>query len=158
MRRSIRDIMSKDVQTASLDTTVKDAAQVMKDKDIGSLPVCEGRKVVGMITDRDITIRAVAEGRDAEATRVADVMSREVASVREDADLKEAEKVMHDRQLRRLPVLNAQDELVGYLALAKVARTESPEATGKVVQGVSQASTPAPLESRSRKKRQKKTG
>ena len=70
-------------------------------------------------------------------------MSKEIVSVREDSDLKEAEQLMHDRQLRRLPVLNGEGNLVGYLAMAKIARTESPEEAGKVLQGVSQPSKPA---------------
>jgi len=134
----IRDLMSKDVQCASPETTLKDAASTMKTRDFGSMPVCEGRRVVGVITDRDIAIRGVAEGRDPGSTRVREVMSKDIVSVREDADLEEAERLMHDRQLRRLPVLNGQDELVGYLAMAKIARTESPEEAGKVLQGVSQ--------------------
>ena len=147
MNESIRDIMTRDVETATFDMTIKDAARIMKDKDIGSLPVCEGRKVKGVVTDRDITIRAVAEGRDPASTRVVDVMTQEIVSVREDADLKEAEELMHDRQLRRLPVVNDQGELVGYLAMAKIARTESPEQAGKVIKGVSQPSKPEPMES-----------
>src|SRR5262245_53118606 len=107
----IRDIMSRDVHCATPETTVKDAAQILKTKNIGSVPVCEGRKVVGVITDRDITLRTVADGRDPGSTRVGDVMSKDVISVRESADLKEAEQIMHDRQIRRLPVLNDQDEL-----------------------------------------------
>jgi CBS domain-containing protein len=155
MNETIRDVMTRNVETAQPDTTIKDAAQMMKAKDFGSLPVCEGRKVVGVITDRDITIRGVAEARDLGSTRVGELMSKEVVSVREDSDLKEAERLMHDRQLRRLPVLDAEGNLVGYLALAKVARTESPEQAGKVIKGVSQPSTPAPMESYGREKQQK---
>jgi len=160
MAQTIRDIMTKDVETVSPESTLKDAATVMKSRDIGSLPVVEGKKVAGVVTDRDITIRGVAEGRDPGSTRVGDVMSREIVTVREDSDLKEAERLMHDRQLRRLPVVNAADELVGYLAMAKVARTESPEEAGKVIKGVSQQGKPAPMESygHGRKKGRQKTG
>jgi CBS domain-containing protein len=155
MTQTIRDLMTRDVVTVQPETTLKDAAQLMKSRDIGSLPVTEGRKTVGMITDRDIAIRAVAEGRDAGSTRVGEVMSKDVVTVSESADLKEAERTMHDRQLRRLPVVNDQGELVGYLAMAKVARNETPEEAGKVLKGVSQPTTPAPMESYGRKKRQK---
>jgi len=143
MTQAVREIMSKDVQCANPETTLKDAASTMKTRDIGSMPVCEGRRVVGVITDRDIAIRGVAEGRDPGSTRVRDVMSKEIVSVREDSDLKEAERLMQDRQLRRLPVLNGEGDLVGYLAMAKIARTERPEEAGKVLQGVSQPSKPA---------------
>jgi CBS domain-containing protein len=79
-------------------------------------------------------------------------MSGEVVTVREDADLGEAERLMHDRQLRRLPVVSAAGELVGYLALAKIAREESPEQAGNVIKGVSQSSKPAPMASYAKRK------
>jgi CBS domain-containing protein len=155
MAQAVRDIMSKDVQSVQPDSTLKDAAQLLKSRDIGSVPVVEGRRIGGILTDRDIAIRGVAEGRDPGSTRVSEVMSKDVVTVQEDADLQEAERLMHDHQLRRLPVVNAQGELVGYLAMAKVARTETPEKTGKVLQGVSQASKPAPMDSGGSKRRQK---
>ncbi len=155
MAQSIRDIMTKDVQTVSPETTVKDAASMMKSRNIGSLPVTEGKRVLGLVTDRDITIRCVAEGRDPGSTRCGDVMSKDVVTVREDADLKEAERLMHDRQIRRLPVVNAQDELAGYLAMAKIARSETLQEAGKVIKGVSQPSAPQPMESYGRRRRQK---
>jgi CBS domain-containing protein len=155
MEAAIRDIMTREVESAQPDMTIRDAAQMMKSRDIGSLPVCEGRKVVGMVTDRDITIRGVADGRDPASTRVGEVMSRQVFSVKEDARLGEAERLMHDQQLRRLPVVNGEGDLVGYLALAKLARAESAEQAGKVIKGVSEKSRPAPMEAHEKKKRQK---
>ena len=155
MEAAIRDIMTREVESAQPDMTIQDAARMMKSRDIGSLPVCEGRKVIGVVTDRDITIRGVADGRAPGSTRVEEVMSRQVFSVKEDARLVEAERLMHDQQLRRLPVVNGEGDLVGYLALAKLARTESAEQAGKVIQGVSQTSKPAPMESHEKKKRQK---
>lgn len=156
MAQIVRDIMTKDVQTVTPDTTLRDAAQLLKSRDIGSVPVVEGRKVVGVITDRDIAIRAVAEGRDPASTRTSEAMSKEVVAVRDSDDLQEAERIMHDQQIRRLPVVNEQGELVGYLAMAKVARNESSAQAGKVIQGVSQPSKPAPMESTGRKRQ--KTG
>ena len=155
MSQTVQTIMTKDVQTVSPDSTIKDAAQLLKSKDFGSVPVVEGRKVVGILTDRDIVIRIVADGRDPASSRVAEVMSKDIVTIRENTDLQEAERLMHDRQLRRLPVLNDQGELVGYLAMAKVARTASPEQAGNVLKGVSQSSVPAPMESHGRKRRQK---
>ena len=140
MSHPVREIMSKDVQCASPESTIKDVAATMKSRNIGSMPVCEGRRVIGIVTDRDIAVRGVAEGRDPGSTRVREIMSKDIVGVREESDVKEAEQLMHDRQLRRLPVLNAEGELVGYLAMAKIARTESPEECGKVLQGVSQPS------------------
>lgn len=149
---TIRNVMTRDVETAAPETTMKDAAQMMRSSDIGSLPVCEGRRVVGMITDRDIAVRGVADGRDPASTPVRDIMSSSVVSVREDSDLGEAERLMHDRQLRRLPVVDERGDLVGYLAMARVARTESPEQAGKLLQGISQNSPPEPMEQEQRKK------
>jgi len=153
---TVRDFMTRQVEKIEPMDSIRRAAELLKIHDIGSLPVCEGRIVVGMITDRDIVIRVVAEGRDYDTTRVRDIMSKDVVSVREDADLAEAEKVMHDRQLRRLPVVHAQNELVGYLSLARIARTETPNQAGRILQGVSQASAPAPMETPPR--RRQKTG
>jgi CBS domain-containing protein len=155
MAQIVRDIMTKDVQTITPDTTLRDAAQMLKSRDIGSVPVVDGRKVVGVLTDRDIAIRGVAEGRDPASTKASEAMSKDVVAVRETDELQEAERLMHDQQIRRLPVVDDQGELVGYLAMAKVARNESSAQAGKVIQGVSQPSKPAPMESTGRKKRQK---
>jgi CBS domain-containing protein len=147
--------MSKDIQSATPDTPIKDAAVIMKSRDIGSLPVCEGRQVVGVITDRDITVRGVAEGRDPDVTRVRELMSTPIISVHEGSNIKEAERLMHDHQLRRLPVVDDQGELIGYLAMATIARVEKPEITGAVAHGVSQRSKPEPMNVPSRKRRRK---
>lgn len=158
MTQNVRDVMTREVETARPDMSVKEAAGILKAKDIGSLPVVDGKRVIGVITDRDITIRVVAEGRDPATTQIEEVVSKEVVSVREDARLEDAERVMHDKQLRRLPVVNENGELVGYLPLAKVARAESPERAGKVIQGVSQPSQPEPMVTQDTKRRRKKTG
>ena len=150
MSKNVKEVMTRNVESARPEMTVKEVAQIMKDRNIGSLPVADQRHVEGLITDRDITIRIVAEGRDPSATRVADVMSRDVVSVKEDDPLENAERLMHDRQLRRLPVVNEQGELTGYLAMARIAREESPEQAGKVLKGVSQASQPQSMESYTR--------
>src|SRR5689334_7365608 len=98
MAAAVRDFMTRNVEKIEPDDSVRRAAELLKTHDIGSLPVCEGKTVVGMLTDRDIVVRVVAEGRDFDATRVRDIMSKDVVSIREDADLAEAEKIMHDRQ------------------------------------------------------------
>ena len=147
MSKTVREVMSRNVESARPDMTVKDVAQIMKQRNIGSLPVQEQRRVVGLVTDRDITIRIVAEGRDASATKVADVMSKDVVTVKEGDPLENAERLMHDRQLRRLPVINERGELSGYLAMARIAREESPEQAGKVLKGVCHPSTPSSMES-----------
>ena len=157
MTTAIRDIMTKNVFKVNPSNTLREAAQLMKTEDIGSIPVCEGDRVIGIITDRDIAIRAVAEVRDPGVTLVSEIMSKDIVGVRAESDIQEAERLMHDHQLRRLPVLDDQGNLVGYLSMAKVARTEAPENAGKVIQGVSQASKPDPLSASGRKK-SRKTG
>jgi CBS domain-containing protein len=151
--QKIRDVMTRDVECARPDMLLPEAAERMKSLDIGSLPVCEGRKVVGIVTDRDLAIRGIAEGRDVRQTRVADLMSRDVVSVAEDDDLEKAQKLMHDRQVRRLPVLNASGELAGYLAMAKVADAADTEQAGRVLKGVSQKGSPRPMESEEPRRR-----
>src|SRR6185295_4150668 len=103
MSKSVKDLMSKDVLTASPNMRLRDAAEVMRSWNIGSMPVCEDRKVVGIVTDRDITIRGVAEGLDPATARVGEIMSRDIVAIREDAGLDEAERIMTEWQLRRLP-------------------------------------------------------
>lgn len=142
MKQLIKDIMTRDVECATREMSVREAAEKMRARNIGSLPVCEGKKVVGIITDRDVTVRSTATGSDPNANRVESVMSREVVSVKPDDTLQQAEQVMHDRQLRRLPVVDDRGELVGYLAMAKVARTENPSQAGRVLKGVSQPDKP----------------
>ena len=147
MGKTVQEVMTRNVESARPDLTIREIAQIMKDRNIGSLPVVDQRHVGGLITDRDITIRIVAEGRDPSTTRVGDVMSKDVVTVKESDPLEDAERLMHDRQLRRLPVVNENGELSGYLAMARIAREESPEQAGKVLKGVSQPSKPQSMES-----------
>lgn len=117
----VSEIMTRDVRVASPQDSVQQAAQCMKDLDVGSLPVCDGRKLLGMITDRDITIRASAAGLSPTATRVSEVMSPELLWCSEDASAEEVLRNMGDTQVRRLPVLNADKELVGIVSLGDLA-------------------------------------
>lgn len=142
MKERIQDIMTRDVECATPGMSVREAAEKMKSHNIGSLPVCEGKRVIGMITDRDVTVRSTASGSDPNQTKVESVMSRDVVSIKPDDTLQQAEQLMHDRQLRRLPVIDNGGELVGYLAMAKMARTENPAQAGRVLKGVSQPTPP----------------
>src|SRR5207245_1935123 len=110
-------IMTGNVEVVRPSDSVADAAKKMKLLDVGLLPVCEGDRLVGMLTDRDITVRATAAQRDPAATRVADVMTPEVVTCYEDQDLQEAAGLMADKQIRRLPVLNRMGKLVGIVSL-----------------------------------------
>ncbi|MET0292456.1 MAG: CBS domain-containing protein [Steroidobacteraceae bacterium] len=133
----VREIMSRDVRIAGIGETLSDAAAAMADEDVGALPVSDRGKLVGMITDRDIVVRAVALGRSPSETVVGDVMSEEALYCFEDEDVEEAARNMSELKIRRLPVLNRAKRLVGILALADVARhVDTPDA-GEVLQDIS---------------------
>lgn len=120
-RRRCREIMTRGVTTATREMSLQAVAALMRDGDMGSLPVVENGKLVGIVTDRDIVVRAVAEGRDAAATSIGDVMTAEVFAVRAEDFVFEAIRLMGDRQVRRVPVINENNELVGIIAMADVA-------------------------------------
>jgi CBS domain-containing protein len=117
----IRALMSQYIEVIHPDASLTEAAQKMRQVDVGLLPVCEGERLVGILTDRDITVRAVAQGCDPRTTRVRDVMTPEVVSCCEDQDVQTAAQLMATRQLRRLPVLDHAQRLVGILSLADLA-------------------------------------
>jgi len=118
------DIMTLDVERVRPGDTLHEAARKMKSLDVGLMPVCgDNDKIVGMLTDRDITIRATAEGVDPKHTRVQDVMSEEVIWCFEDRDADDAAKLIQERQVRRLLVMSRDKRLVGILSLGDMART-----------------------------------
>ena len=119
-RRRCSEIMTGSVTTAAREMTLREVARLMRDGDVGSLPVTEDKRLVGIITDRDIVVRAVAEGKGAETT-VGDVMTTEVYSAKADDFAFEAIRLMGDRQVRRVPVTNEAGELVGIISMADVA-------------------------------------
>ena len=118
--QKLKDLMSRDVKVISPDMTIRDAARKMRDGDFGMMPVGEDDRLIGTISDRDIAIRAVAEGKDA-GTPVRDVMSEGVAWAYEDDSVEEAAKIMSERQVRRLPVVDRNKRLVGIVALGDFA-------------------------------------
>lgn len=121
-RLRCREIMTREVATAAPQTSLREAAQILRDKDIGVLPITnETRRLVGILTDRDIVVRAVAEGKDTAETRAADAMTNEVFTVSADDYVVKAIRLMGDKQIRRVPVTNAQGELEGIVSLADIA-------------------------------------
>ena len=118
--QQLKNLMSRDVKVISPDTSIQEAAKEMRDGDFGMLPVGEDDRMIGTISDRDITIRAVAEGKNA-GTKVRDVMSEGVAWAYEDDSVEEAAKIMSERQVRRLPVVDRNKRLVGIVALGDFA-------------------------------------
>jgi CBS domain-containing protein len=105
MGQSIREVMTADPRTVSSDATLQDAAREMKGGDIGAVLVEEGGSMAGILTDRDIVVRAIAEGRDPSSTKVADVASRDVATLTPDSSVEEAIKIVREQNVRRIPVL-----------------------------------------------------
>ncbi len=116
--QQVRDVMTRNVATIQPDTTLQEAARQMEATDVGPLPVVEGDRVVGMLTDRDIIIRGVGGGRDPQSTSVRDVMTTELVSCTEDSDVREAARLMQENQLKRLVVLGPNQDLVGIISLA----------------------------------------
>jgi len=129
--------MTSEVRVASPEQTIREAAQLMAELDAGALPVAENDRLVGMITDRDIAVRAVAEGLPAD-TPVSEIMSREVLYCFEDQALDDVARNMGQVQVRRLPVVNRDKRLVGIVSFADLARTEQPTTVGRAVSHVSE--------------------
>jgi CBS domain-containing protein len=138
----VSEAMTRDVRVANPDQSIREVARIMKDIDAGAMPVGDNDRLVGVITDRDIAIRAVAEGKGPD-TRVREVMSTEqVMYCYEDEDLAHVAQNMAENQVRRLPVVNRDKRLVGIVSLGDVAKEASHTTAGKAVKGVSQPGQP----------------
>ena len=135
MANSVRNAMTEDPRSIATSASVVEAAQLMREAHVGSLPITDGEQLVGMITDRDITTRVVAEAADPE-TSVGDVCSRDVISVEADKDHEEAVELMARHQVRRLPVVE-NGRLIGIVAQADIALTGNEEKTGELVEAIS---------------------
>ena len=138
MAQKVRDAMTSNPMTIEPGRPVADAARIMKDADTGIVPVVDGARLVGTITDRDIAIRVVAEGKDPQATKVDEVASREIVTVDPEQNLDEALRLMAQHQVRRLPVVEEDGRPVGILSQADVARAGDDAETGRVVQEISE--------------------
>lgn len=132
----IREVMTTEVETVSSDQTAREAASFMLRAEAGSIPVCEGDKVIGMITDRDIAVRGVAQGRGPD-TPVSELMSDGIICARDDEDIQTVAQRMSDEQVRRLPVLDAEDRLCGIVSLGDLARETRGETAHEALEGVS---------------------
>jgi len=140
----IREIMTRDLEVIHPNDMLQDAAERMRSLNVGSLPVCDGDRLVGMVTDRDVTVRATATGQDPKQTTVRDAMtSGEVIYIFEDQDVREAAQLMEQRQVRRLPVLSREKRLVGIVALGNLAVESGDEQlSGEVLERVSEPAEP----------------
>ncbi len=135
---NVREVMSPDVFVMSPDRTLADAARSMADLDTGVLPIGEGDQLIGIVTDRDIVIRGVAQQRDPVNTPVRDVMTSGVCYCYDDEDVTEVADQMAELQVRRLPVVDRQKHLVGIVSLGDLAQQANTSLSGETLQGVSE--------------------
>ena len=135
--KKVRDVMSHDVRIAVPEESIRNAARLMAELDAGVLPVGENDKLIGVITDRDIAVRAVAQGKEP-TTHVREVMSHEVLYCFDDQDLTAVAKNMSEQQVRRLPVVDRDKRLVGIISLADIAHHETARIAGEAVSRISQ--------------------
>jgi CBS domain-containing protein len=140
----VSELMTPNARCIRPDATLREAAEKMRDLDVGPLPVCgDNGRLVGMITDRDIAIRAVADGQDPKTTRVQDVMTPDVIYCFEDQDVAEAADLMKENQIRRLVVLNRDKNLVGIVSLGDMAvDTDDEQLVGSTLEAVSEPAQP----------------
>jgi CBS domain-containing protein len=137
MGQSIKDVMTSDPCTIDAGKSVAYAAKMMRDEDVGLAPIVEGDKLIGMLTDRDIAVRVVAEGRIPDQVTAREVASKQVVTIDPQQDLDEALRIMAKHQVRRLPVVEEDGRLVGVVAQADVARECDDNRTGELVQEIS---------------------
>lgn len=135
--KKISELMTTDVETVSSEQTAQEAAKFMLRADAGSIPVCDGDKVVGIITDRDIAVRGIAEGRGPD-TPIRDLMSDGIVCAREDEDVATVAKRMSDEQVRRIPVVDSSERLVGIVSLGDLTREGEKRNASEALEGVSQ--------------------
>ena len=143
----LREIMSDHVEVIHPDDSLQTAAEKMRDRDIGFLPVCDGDRLIGVLTDRDLITRALADGLESKAILGRDLVTSPAIYCFDDQSIEEAAKLMHDNQIRRLVVLSRDKQMVGVISLGDLAMTASDKLTGDVLQSVSEpvsASRPEP--------------
>jgi CBS domain-containing protein len=138
MGKSINEVMTSKVCSIDAGKSVAYAAKMMRDEDVGLAPIVEGDRLVGTLTDRDIVIRVVAEGKDANVTMVEDVASRDLVTIDPQQDLDEALRLMATHQVRRLPVVEEDGRLIGVIAQADVAKEAKEKKVGEMVEEISQ--------------------
>jgi CBS domain-containing protein len=138
MAKSIRDAMTSNPCAIDADKSVAYAAKMMRDEDVGFAPIVKGDRLIGAVTDRDIAVKVVGEGKNPEATTVSEIASTDLVTVYPDQDLNEALRLMAQNQVRRLPVVGQDGELVGVLAQADVAQEADDAETGRMVEEISE--------------------
>lgn len=140
MGTKIAEVMTQRPRAVTAQTSVREAARLMEEEDVGSLPVVdEGARLIGLVTDRDVAVRVVGRGLDADKTVVGDVASRDVAALTPEHDLDEALQLMAQEQVRRVPIVVRENQLVGMLAQADIASAGKQKTAGEVVEAISRA-------------------
>jgi CBS domain-containing protein len=138
--RKVRDVMTANPETVSQQDNVLQAARIMRDANTGFVPVVDGRKIIGLITDRDIVVRGVADGKNISDTQVSDLMTRSVRSLGEDDSVDDALNLMSSAQIRRVPVVNSANDLVGIVSMGDIStNTNRDGKVGKAVENISEA-------------------
>lgn len=138
----IKAVMTQIVECIRPEATLQEAAELMKECDVGLLPVSENDRLAGVLTDRDITVRSVSFGDDPWTERVRDAMTPEVFYCFEDQDIAVAAQIMRERQVRRLPVLDREKQLVGIVSLGDLVVTADEQLAGHALEGISELSPP----------------
>ena len=138
MGKSVRDVMTSNPASIEADSPVVEAARIMKEQDVGIIPVVEGGRLVGTVTDRDIAVRIVAGGKDPQSVNVREIASTDLVTVDPQQGLDEALRLMANHQVRRLPVVGEDGRLVGIVAQADVAREANDKKTGELVEEISE--------------------
>src|SRR5437660_1200203 len=139
----VNEVMTRDAECTRPEATLQEAAERMKALDVGALPVCDDDRLVGVLTDRDITIRCVADGHDPRADHVREAMTPQVFYCFEDTDVTDAAELMREKQVRRLPVLNHDKRMVGIVALGDLAvENGNEQLAGHALEGISAPSSP----------------
>lgn len=140
--KSVMDVMTKDVETISPNDTLKAAAEKMRELSVGPLPVCEGDKLMGIITDRDIVVRAVAMGMDPNKACVSDAMTEHVETVHTSDDITTAIRKMKEEKIRRILVVDDNEKLAGIIALGDLVEAMNTDEAGKTLESISEAPPP----------------
>lgn len=139
--KTVADVMTRDVRRLTPEDSPLQAAKAMQELNVGAIPVCEGDRLVGMVTDRDIVLRCVSREADPKSCKLSDIMSGHVRTVRESDDVQEVLSEMSSAQVRRMPVVDQQDRLVGIISLGDIA-IEHPEQSAQVGESLKDISTP----------------
>lgn len=141
--KTVQDVMTRGVEVLNPHATLKQAAEMMQRFNIGTVPVCDGDRLVGLVTDRDVVVRGIAMGHDPDTSRISSVMTEELETIHPDAGLEEAAELMRDRQIRRLLVVDEDRHLVGIVSLGDLAQEAEERTAAHTLERISEPSRPS---------------